>query len=1610
MNRRPSHGSINESDLGCIAVSPGVSFSKPSQLTNGFTDDDAIVEQPRKRRKTSDSNAYRYQEDAGRPTSPPWRNAATDGPSTFVENGRRKSSRTNILPLDLLPPVEARKTRRSTGQSSKPSKSRYEGGAVNPPESPPQGPTTQYSRYGRQIRHSARKSRDESPSFSPPKPKAVVHEQVSEPSPVKRKPGRPKSQHRLSVDTRKMKVDVAGNTRKVKHARKSSRISNPSPTTTRSRRRSSNVNRIDSSRSIPSRRPPKLKFRIKMPELPLLSFHNLPRPRKYSSFRDWFENDPVVKEETNQISLEEVEREGHLRQRIIQESEPGGLLSKNNCSAYLPDREEEPFKQFGHFDHVVSQAIHFRLLMQAEHRRHVFEAKKLAQAAAAEVKRRTPKTAEEVEQESRDRILVAYKQVCRDLQRKWLKVADYINQQRLALWDEEQDLLQKQALDNVLEQSTRLLDARISTNALEVEMGDGTDEDADVESDADTSGDGLGSDSQDESNMSSSSGSMSDDGHSPNGPERDENLTVEDLRKKYQVAESRSGSSPSIDEWQFPNDGADDDFDFDFDMDLIQGKPVAQSFSRHHTRPNGYKDEILQNDGTDDAILDDSDESIDMDTGLEDSDEDDESDNESEGPGIQGFYDMAAGPSAPNAIQLEKGRAEVDLAASPSELGLKTKTSDPTLLLTNGDQDSAEHLDPSTRTSPGTVTTAKPSDPDSRSSLGFHDSRHSSSATTPQPVFSLKTPIPFLLRGSLREYQHYGLDWLSNLYANKTNGILADEMGLGKTIQTIALLAHLACEHQIWGPHLVIVPTSVMLNWEMEFKKWCPSFKILTYYGTQERRKELRKGWLNDDLWNVCITSYQLVIQDQMAFKRRNWHFMILDEAHHIKNFQSLKWQTLLTFKTVARLLLTGTPLQNGLEELWALLFFLMPTVQLSRIGEFASREEFQEWFREIKVQIVDKGADQLDPRAQAAVADLHKVLRPFLLRRLKADVEKQMPPKFEHIVDCRLSKRQRHLYDEFMSRGSTKDALIRGNAFSIMNCVMSLRKVCNHPDLFETRQIVTSYAMRKAVVADFEIQEMLIRRRLLGENSLAKVNLEYMGLLPVRHERFSKDQAERSHFLGALDTIGHLCRLAKSQMEEADQIVPSRSDAASANVDRAKRSSHLAFLESIFSRQWMHAQRKVIYGPSLIKMLKLPSKIAFEAPTDVSSWRRHAATPSPLGGLVLSNESRASLMEETLRKFAFVTPSVHVKGMNDLALTPVVTSSIQQSQQLALRDPFHEARIRLSIAFPDKRLLQYDCGKLQQLDRLLRELEAGGHRVLIFTQMTKVLDLLEQFMNIHGHRYLRLDGQTKIEQRQILTERFNSDRRILAFILSSRSGGLGINLTGADTVIFYDLDWNPSADKQCQDRCHRIGQTREVHIYRLVSESTIESNILRKANQKRMLDNVVIQEGDFTTDYFNKLSVRDMLGDDVVGLGDSDVVGSAVDRALGGSGDFERVLENVEDAEDVKAAKKAKSEAIHVDEADFAEKDATSKSSKEDQQGDRLASLDPSSVVRTNPTNGHILGNPEGLVEMPEPNHLDEFLIRYMEHELADIPLVVPLDRLRAKNKKNQHRVKRNK
>ncbi|KAJ1306038.1 hypothetical protein OPQ81_010751 [Rhizoctonia solani] len=761
---------------------------------------------------------------------------------------------------------------------------------------------------------------------------------------------------------------------------------------------------------------------------------------------------------------------------------------------------------------------------------------------------------------------------------------------------------------------------------------------------------------------------------------------------------------------------------------------------------------------------------------------------------------------------------------------------------------------------------------------------------------------PFLLRGTLRPYQQSGLEWLVSGYVRGNNGILADEMGLGKTIQTIALLAHLACDRGIWGPHLIIVPTSVILNWEMEFKKFLPGFKVLSYYGSIKERKERRVGWNTEHSFNVVVTSYQLVLADQAIFRRKKWHYMILDEAHNIKNFKSQRWATLFSFNSARRLLLTGTPLQNNITELWSLLYFVQP--------DTANKQQFEDWFLETMRHAVEAG-DTMDEQTRDTIDKLHTVLRPYILRRLKCDVEQQLPSKHEHIVYCRLSKRQRYLYDEFMSRAQTKETLAGGNFLSIVNCLMQLRKVCNHPDLFEVRPILTSLALPagRSAVVDYEVKEFLVRRHLLKRFDDDGFNLYNHSFDLISNATESIIVAEQRATLTPSQLFPTLDIPGEPPPKDLRTIAGNKRwrDYQQALEIQGRHQQ----IEYINTRR---NTRTPILGFEKLRVLR--SMVEQLVPVDVLERREsHPETKFGVARMIRSYAQREESMGDIIDRFAFVTPSVVALDIPRLSLAPLAPSdysgnitlnpTIQSIFSQPEFDILHRASVKLQIAFPNSSLLQYDCGKLQELDALLREKNAGGHRVLIFTQMTRVLDILEIFLNFHGYRYLRLDGSTKIEQRQIVTERFNMDSRIFAFIASSRSGGVGINLTGADTVIFYDSDYNPSMDRQCEDRAHRIGQTREVNIYRFISKHTVEEAMLRKANQKRLLDDIVIQKGEFDW--------RQVMVDDVR---------------------MERALAEVEDKVDADAAKMAIGEEQRMDWDDFGgtgEKEAVESGTRSD-------------------------------------------------------------------------------
>ena len=486
----------------------------------------------------------------------------------------------------------------------------------------------------------------------------------------------------------------------------------------------------------------------------------------------------------------------------------------------------------------------------------------------------------------------------------------------------------------------------------------------------------------------------------------------------------------------------------------------------------------------------------------------------------------------------------------------------------------------------------------------------------------IKEQPSILVGGQLKEYQMKGLQWMISLYNNNLNGILADEMGLGKTIQTISLITYIIEKKRNNGPFLVIVPLSTLTNWNLEFEKWAPSVSRVVYKGPPNARKQ-QQAAIRYGNFQVLLTTYEYIIKDRPVLSKVKWSHMIVDEGHRMKNTQSKLASTLTQhYSSRYRLILTGTPLQNNLPELWALLNFALPNI-------FKSVKSFDEWFNTPFANTGGQDRMELTEEEQLLVIRrLHKVLRPFLLRRLKKDVEKDLPDKQERVIKCRSSALQARLYKQLVTHNKMVVSDGKGGKTGmrgLSNMLMQLRKLCNHPFVFE----------------------------------------------PVE-----------------------------------DQMNPSR-----------------------------------------------------------------------------------------------------------------------QSNDLLWRT----------------------SGKFELLDRILPKFRATGHRVLMFFQMTQIMNIMEDFLRLRGLKYLRLDGSTKADDRSDLLKLFNDpESEYFCFLLSTRAGGLGLNLQSADTVIIYDSDWNPHQDLQAQDRAHRIGQKNEVRIMRLITSNSVEEKILERAQFKLDMDGKVIQAGKF--------------------------------------------------------------------------------------------------------------------------------------------------------------------
>lgn len=479
-----------------------------------------------------------------------------------------------------------------------------------------------------------------------------------------------------------------------------------------------------------------------------------------------------------------------------------------------------------------------------------------------------------------------------------------------------------------------------------------------------------------------------------------------------------------------------------------------------------------------------------------------------------------------------------------------------------------------------------------------------------------------LVGGSLKEYQVKGLQWMISLYNNNLNGILADEMGLGKTIQTISLITYLIEKKRQNGPFLVIVPLSTLTNWNSEFERWAPSVTRIVYKGPPNQRKN-HQNQIRYGNFQVLLTTYEFIIKDRPVLSKVKWLHMIVDEGHRMKNANSKLSNTITTYyHTRFRLILTGTPLQNNLTELWSMLNFVLPNI-------FKSATSFDDWFNTPFANT--GGQDKMaltEEESLLVIRRLHKVLRPFLLRRLKKDVEKDLPDKQERVIKCNLSALQAKLYKQLMLHNRINVMTADGKKTGmrgLSNMLMQLRKLCNHPFVFE---------------------------------------------------------------------------------EVEDQMNPNKM-------------------------------------------------------TNDLIWRT--------------------------------------------------------------------------------------AGKFELLDRVLPKFQATGHRVLMFFQMTQIMNIMEDFLRFRGIKYLRLDGSTKADDRSELLKLFNAPgSEYFCFLLSTRAGGLGLNLQTADTVIIYDSDWNPHQDLQAQDRAHRIGQKNEVRILRLITSNSVEEKILERAQFKLDMDGKVIQAGKF--------------------------------------------------------------------------------------------------------------------------------------------------------------------
>ncbi|GAA5960200.1 hypothetical protein JCM3765_002505 [Sporobolomyces pararoseus] len=552
---------------------------------------------------------------------------------------------------------------------------------------------------------------------------------------------------------------------------------------------------------------------------------------------------------------------------------------------------------------------------------------------------------------------------------------------------------------------------------------------------------------------------------------------------------------------------------------------------------------------------------------------------------------------------------------------------------------------------------------------------------------------------TLKDYQMLGVNWLNLLYRRGTSCILADEMGLGKTAQVIALLAHLKATGDP-GPHLVIVPSSTLENWMREFSVFAPDLVAHSYYGSQAERDEIRRELRALEELDVVVTTYNIATgspDDQKFLKRKmNFKVAVFDEGHQLKNSESKKYKDLMQIRAQWRLLLTGTPLQNNLQELVSLLSFILP-------------EQFRDANESLRAIFKVGPGNQTNLLSRERISRAKKMMTPFVLRRKKAQVLKDLPKKLERIEYCEMTPLQREVYDEAIQR---------------------------------SRHALTEAKPEEIAELDSDDEGV---DKIQDENAPAPP--------PQKRSRPQKKKA------GASTKSGN-----KADTSSSTHVL----------TDLRKASNH----PMLFRR---------LYDDDKLKLM-----------------------------------ARDCLKEEEFldRNKDLIIEDMEV--MTDFELHRFCQGYKHLAKYCLTNDEWMSA------------------GKIHKLQEMLPSLKENGDRVLIFSQFTQVLDILEVVLDTMNIKYLKLTGQTNVTERQGLCDAYNNDPEITVFLLSTRAGGLGLNLTAANTVMFYDCDYNPHNDKQAEDRAYRIGQTRDVTVVKLITRNSIDDDMYNLAQNKLSLEREV--------------------------------------------------------------------------------------------------------------------------------------------------------------------------